>query len=100
MNWELELGTITSVSGYRETDESVPTDFDGSPISVLHVIRDQESEQTSTELRFASSDALSENFDFVVGAYWLTDDYQLDHLKRSSAAKALPFSAVSNKRLN
>ena len=78
MNWQLPYGTITSVSGYRETEEAVPTDFDGSPIGVLHVIRTQDSEQTSTELRFASNDDLSENWDFVVGAYWLEDEYFLE----------------------
>jgi iron complex outermembrane receptor protein len=77
MNWELPYGTITSVSGYRETDEEVPTDFDGTEISVLHVVRTQDSEQTSSELRFASNDNLSENWDFVVGAYWLSDEYSL-----------------------
>lgn len=78
MNWELPYGTITSVSGYRDTDENVPTDFDGTPVSILHVTRIQESDQTSTELRFASNDALSENWDFVVGAYYLSDNYKLD----------------------
>ena len=78
MNWELPYGTITSVSGYRETDEFVPTDFDATAVSLLHVTRDQQSEQTSTELRFASSDGLSETWNFVVGVYYLTDDYQLD----------------------
>jgi iron complex outermembrane receptor protein len=78
MNWELEYGTITSVSGYRDTDETVPTDFDGTPVSILHVVRTQESDQTSSELRFASSDALSEDWDFVVGAYYLSDNYKLD----------------------
>jgi iron complex outermembrane receptor protein len=78
MNWELPYGTITSVSGYRDTDEFVPTDFDGTAISLLHVTRDQQSEQTSTELRFASNDALSDTWNFVVGLYYLDDNYQLD----------------------
>lgn len=77
MNWELNYGTITSVSGYRDTDESVPTDFDATPISILHVLREQNSEQTSTELRFASNDELSDTWNFVVGAYYLSDNYQL-----------------------
>ncbi len=78
MNWELPLGTITSVSGYRDTDESVPTDFDATPLSIFHTVRNQQSEQTSTELRFSSNDELSESWDFVVGAYWMEDDYQLE----------------------
>ncbi|MEP5765716.1 MAG: TonB-dependent receptor [Halieaceae bacterium] len=82
MNWELEYGTITSVSGYRDTDEKVPTDFDGTPIALLHVTRTQESDQTSSELRFASNDALSEDWDFVVGAYYLSDNYKLNQFSQ------------------
>ncbi len=78
MSWQFEMGTLTSVSGYRETDEFVPTDFDGTPLSFLHVTRAQDSEQTSTELRFASNEAFSESWDFVAGFYWLEDEYYLD----------------------
>ena len=78
MNWEVGLGTITSVSGYRDTDENVPVDFDGTEYAFLHVVRDQQSEQTSSELRFASNETLSEDWDFVVGLYGLNDNYQLE----------------------
>lgn len=78
MNWELEAGTITSILGYRDTDESVPTDFDGTGAALFHTIRDQESDQTTAEIRFASSDSISENFDFVVGAFYLDDSYELE----------------------
>ncbi|MCX2980135.1 TonB-dependent receptor [Halieaceae bacterium IMCC14734] len=77
MDWELGMGTITSITGYQETDESVPTDFDGSPVPFFHAVRDQEAEQKSTELRFASNDSLSENFDFVTGLFWAEDEYAL-----------------------
>ncbi|MBT4521251.1 MAG: TonB-dependent receptor [Halieaceae bacterium] len=80
MNWKLPLGTLTSVTGYRDTDETVPSDLDATPIPLLHVLRDQQSEQTSTELRFASNDELSENFDFVVGVYYLEDNYQSEQM--------------------
>ncbi len=78
MNWEVGLGTITSISGYRDTDENVPVDFDGTEYAFLHVLRDQQSEQTSSELRFASNETLSEDWDFVVGIYGLKDNYQLE----------------------
>lgn len=78
MNWELSLGTITSITGYRDTDENVPVDFDASEYAFFHVVRDQQSEQTSSELRFASNEALSEDWDFVVGLYGLKDNYQLE----------------------
>ncbi|MEH6569717.1 MAG: TonB-dependent receptor [Halioglobus sp.] len=78
MNWDVGIGTITSVTGYQETDEEVKTDFDGTSLNFFHVNRLQEAEQTSTELRFASSDELSENWDFVAGVFWLEDEYQLE----------------------
>ena len=78
MNWEVALGTITSITGYRDTDENVPVDFDGTEYAFFHVVRDQQSEQTSTELRFASNETLSEEWDFVVGLYGLKDNYQLE----------------------
>ncbi len=77
MDWELGLGTITSITGYQETEESVPTDFDASPAHFYHAVRDQDAEQTSTELRFASNDSLSENVDFVAGLFWAEDEYAM-----------------------
>ncbi len=78
MDYELEAGTFTSIIGYRDTDESVPTDFDAAPVPIFHTLRDQTSEQTSFELRFASSDAISENWNFVAGVYYLEDNYELE----------------------
>jgi iron complex outermembrane recepter protein len=78
MNWETHYGTITSITGYQETDEDVKTDFDGTSLNFFHATRLQQSEQTSTELRFASNEEVSENWDFVVGAFWLEDEYQLE----------------------
>lgn len=78
MNWDLGLGTITSITGYQDTDEFVPTDFDATSLNFFHTQRIQDSEQTSTELRFASSDELSENWDFVVGFFWVSDEYNLE----------------------
>jgi iron complex outermembrane receptor protein len=77
MNWEVGPGTITSITGYRDTDENVPVDFDATQYAILHVLRDQQSEQTSSELRFASNETVSDVWDFVVGLYGLKDNYQL-----------------------
>ncbi|MEM0954915.1 MAG: TonB-dependent receptor [Pseudomonadota bacterium] len=77
LDYEVEYGTFTSIIGYRETDESVPTDFDAAPVPIFHTLRDQTSDQTSFELRFASDSGLSETFDFVAGVYYLEDNYEL-----------------------
>jgi iron complex outermembrane receptor protein len=93
MNWDLGFGTITSITGYQETDEEVKTDFDGTSLNFFHANRLQQSEQTSTELRFASSDEMSENWDFVVGVFWLEDEYQLEQ-RTSIAAFGGPAAAL------
>jgi iron complex outermembrane receptor protein len=93
MNWETHYGTITSITGYQEVDEDVPTDFDGSSLNFFHARRIQQSEQTSTELRFASSEEISENWDFVAGVFWLEDEYQLEQ-RTSIAAFGGPADAV------
>ncbi len=93
MSWELDFGTVTSVTGRQETDEAVPTDFDATSLNFFHTWRFQESEQTSQELRFASSDELSSEVDFVAGIFWVEDEYQLDQ-KTSIAAFGGPAGAV------
>ena len=77
-NYDIGPGVITAVLGHQETEESVPTDFDATPFNVFHTLRDQDSEQTSVELRFASGDELSESWNFVGGVFWVKDEYQLD----------------------
>ncbi len=78
MQYDLGIGAITTILGYQDTDESVPTDFDATSVNFFHTLRYQDSEQTTAEIRFASSDELSENFDFVTGLFWVTDEYSLD----------------------
>jgi iron complex outermembrane recepter protein len=93
MNWDVGVGTITSITGYQETEESVPTDFDGSSLNFFHALRDQESEQKTQELRFASSQEMAESWDFVAGVFWLEDEYQMEQ-NTSIAAFGGPDGAV------
>jgi iron complex outermembrane receptor protein len=93
MNYDLGPGTVSAIFGYQETDESVPTDFDATPLNFFHTLRYQESEQTSAEIRFASSDELSETFDFVAGFFYVEDEYDLDQ-KTSIAAFSGPDGAL------
>ena len=93
MNWDLGIGTLTSITGYQDTDEAVPTDFDGTSLNFFHANRLQSSEQTSTELRFASSEEFSDSWDFVAGFFWLEDEYQLEQ-RTSIAAFGGPGGAI------
>ncbi len=86
MDYDVGAGVISAIIGYQETDELVPTDFDATPVNTFHTLRAQESEQTSAEIRFASSDALSEDWNFVAGLFWVEDEYQLDQKTSITAA--------------
>lgn len=78
MNYDVDVGVITTVLGYQETEEEVATDFDATSLNIFHAIRSQDSEQTTAEIRFASSDELSESWNFVAGLFYVDDNYQLD----------------------
>ena len=92
-NYDVGVGTFTAILGYQETDEFVPTDFDATPFNTFHVLREQESEQTTAEIRFASSDEVSESWRFVAGLFWVEDEYQLDQ-KTSITAVLGPDAAL------
>ncbi|QTD57267.1 TonB-dependent receptor [Parasphingorhabdus cellanae] len=67
---------LTTVLGWRSSTEEVFIDFDGTDEPVLSVVRDQDYEQYSAEVRLAS------NFDgpinFVAGAFYFNSEYRLD----------------------
>ncbi|RMF12151.1 MAG: TonB-dependent receptor [Alphaproteobacteria bacterium] len=70
VNWNVGPGTVTSITAYRD----VPTfdtdlDVDETPFTLIHFPNNEESSnQFSQELRYAST--VSDNFDFVAGAYY------------------------------
>tara|TARA_R110000823_G_scaffold130015_8_gene257837 strand:+ start:3434 stop:5671 length:2238 start_codon:yes stop_codon:yes gene_type:complete len=86
MDYIVGAGTFTAVFGYQETNEDVPTDFDATPLNTFHVLRRQDSEQTTAELRFASEDYFDDRFNFVAGVFWVDDKY---HLNQKTSITAL-----------
>ncbi len=86
MNYQVGPGVLTTTLGYQETDEIVATDFDATPVNTFHTLRDQESEQTSIEIRFASNEELSDSWNFVAGVFYVEDEYNLSQLTSIAAA--------------
>lgn len=93
MNYDVGVGVITGIFGYQETDEEVPTDFDATAGNFFHAWREQDSDQTTAEIRFASSDELSDRWNFVAGAFYVDDKYKLEQFT-SIAAGAGPADAL------
>jgi iron complex outermembrane receptor protein len=85
MNYDVGIGVVTGIFGYQETDEEVPTDFDASAGNFFHAWRNQDSEQTTAEIRFASSDELSDKWNFVAGAFYVDDEYHLEQFTSIAA---------------
>ena len=83
MNLELGSGTLTSITGYRDMDETLeeentgtlPLDLGTGPIPLVAAFRPQTSWQFSQELRYATDS--SGPFNFVAGAYFLKSSYDI-----------------------
>ncbi len=88
-DWTLgESWTLTGVFGYRDSKEDVFIDFDGTNLTVFNVVRSQDYEQWSGEVRIAS------NFDgplnFVAGAFHFDSLYNLRQAIKLDVAMVNP----------
>jgi iron complex outermembrane receptor protein len=75
LNWELESHTITSVTGYHETDsirEYDQSQASSNPDNVRRIIAIDDRTDWSQELRIASDG--NETWDYMVGAYFENSD--------------------------
>lgn len=78
IDWDTTLGTVTSVTGYRESDYSFFDDLMGLAFEpatgiepLLTNFADEESDQISQELRLTSSDS---DLVWTVGLYYLQEN--------------------------
>jgi len=74
-NYQTDIGTLTSVTGYREFKDQVQSDYDASPVNFFYAYRDQQHEQFSQEVRLAG--AVADKLDYVVGVYYLNQNYDI-----------------------
>lgn len=90
---DLGAGELTAVTGYRNMDYATRGDFDGliTPNPGLDVTRDFSGDSTSAELRYVSP--TGRFIDYVVGAYFQSDEWHQDNTVRSTPT-ALSLSAL------
>jgi iron complex outermembrane receptor protein len=93
VNWDSPIGTLTSITGYRDSTDLVRTDFDGVslaapvvPILQLHTNRDQDFEQFTQELRLSGS--FTDNVDFTAGVYYYESEH--DFFQNSATVIQIP----------
>ncbi len=76
LNYDLpEIGTVTYLGGYRHVKEDIIFGIDASYHDLFAGERIQRHQQSSHELRFASS--FSDTVDFVAGAYYFEQEYTM-----------------------
>jgi iron complex outermembrane receptor protein len=78
INASLELGgfTVSSVTGWRSSNELVRQDFDSTSIDFFDTQRVQTYRQFSQEVRVAGN--VTDAIDFVAGFYYFNSNYTLD----------------------
>ena len=81
MNWDVGIVTLTSVTGWADTDDFIASDFDQSEVPFFPTFRDQTHDQFSSELRahsnFAEQSGFLHNLDLVVGLYYFEQEHEL-----------------------
>jgi iron complex outermembrane receptor protein len=89
LNADIDLNetyTLATVVSWREHEEAVYIDFDGTADTVFDVVRFQDYEQTSAEIRLASN--LEGPFNFIVGAFHFESEYGLKQAIKLDLANA------------
>lgn len=94
INWGTSLGTLTSISAYRQAEVDFEDAFFSNPITsstIESINRNvEESSQLTEELRLAST-ALEDKLDWVVGLYYLTEDVKRNEMLDQRFGALAPF---------
>ncbi|MCC6920651.1 MAG: TonB-dependent receptor [Alphaproteobacteria bacterium] len=79
MNYDVGIGTVTSVTGYRKFDDHLTSDYDAgaSSLAFFHGERIQSHHQFSEELRIASNG--DGRLNYVFGVYFLDQSYKISN---------------------
>jgi len=97
VQYRLDAGTLTYISGYRDVSYRLRADIDGTPFTLFHYPPDgnkDKSTQLSHELRFASD--FSDQFRFVAGAYYSNLKWSYQERRVMSPLIQTPNAAPTN----
>ena len=73
--WELEGGTLTSITNYRETEYQYKGEIDWTDAPMFGIVRTEPHEQKSTELRYNTD--LNDRLSLTAGIYYFEQEYEL-----------------------
>ncbi|BFM10575.1 TonB-dependent receptor [Simiduia litorea] len=72
INWEIGIGTLTNIAGWRQSSAPSRGDIDASPLSLFHSDAALDAEQFSNELRYNAQ--VTEDLDVTTGIYYFTNE--------------------------
>ncbi|PLW69841.1 TonB-dependent receptor [Pseudohalioglobus lutimaris] len=72
LNWDIDVGTFTSITGYATYDTVRNTNSDIAAVPALNRFQEEEYEQFSQEVRLVSPGG--ETLDWIVGAYYQSSE--------------------------
>ena len=76
-DWDLGFATLTSVTGYRDTESNDLIDVDSVAANLALAGEMRQIEQFTEELRLASNKPVM-GFDYLLGFYYFDSDFNLD----------------------
>ena len=81
VDWEIGEFTLTSITGWIDTDDFIASDFDQTEVPFFPTFRDQVHDQFSQELRlqsdFAGRQGFLGNLDLVLGLFYFEQEHEL-----------------------
>lgn len=78
VNWDIDLGTFTSITGYATYDTERISNSDISPLPSLNRWQNEEYDQFSQEIRLVSPGG--ETLDWIVGGYYQKSELNLSRI--------------------
>lgn len=72
VNWNVGIGTVTSLTSYRSFDYTLEGDLDGQTLILLDFFQDIDDSTFQQEIQFVSE--IDGPFEFVVGGFYINDD--------------------------
>lgn len=73
VDWEFDVFTLKSITGFRKINSDFATDNDGSPLQIGHVMDVFEQDQISQEIQVLGT-AFDNKLNWIVGFYYFNED--------------------------
>ncbi|MEZ5557017.1 MAG: TonB-dependent receptor [Pseudomonadales bacterium] len=81
INWDIGNFTLTSITGWIETDDLAAADFDQTELPFFPTFRDQVHDQFSQEIRlqsdFAGMDGMLGNLELILGLFYFEQEHEI-----------------------